>query len=143
MSLKFGLPAALLLAASPIAAQPPAAAAPPAMTPAQTAAQAAIQRTATAFGQCISTAIQNSSAATTPEAAAAAALSGCAAQRAELGRSVDAMIATMPAAQQAEAHAAFESDMNRAQGDIAQAIAQQRAAAAAPAAPATPATPPH
>ena len=136
MSLKFGLSAVLLLAASPIAAQPPAAA--PAPQAAPTGPEAAIQRTAMAFGQCISAGIQGLSATVTPEAGATAVLNGCAAQRGDLTRSVDAMIATIPEDQRAAAHTQFESQMGQAQTQIAAAIRQRRATPAAPAAPATP-----
>jgi hypothetical protein len=136
MFLKTGLSAILLLAALPAAAQPPAAA--PAPQAALTGPQADVQRTAMAFGQCVSGALQNLSASVAPEAGAAGVLSGCAAQRAELARSVDAMIATMPEAQRAQAHAQFETDMGQVQPQIADAIRQHRAAGATPAAPPTP-----
>ena len=140
MALKFALPAMLLLTAMPAAAQPPAAASPPqpALSP---ELQAAIQRTATAFGECISTGIQIASPSATPEAAAAAIMAGCAPQRAELTQSVEAAFATMPAAERAQAHTEFETQMGQAATEIAAAIRQQRAAASAPATPA-PATPP-
>ena len=133
MSLKFGFATAVLLAASPIAAQPPAAA--PA---APTGPQTAIQRTAMAFGQCISAAMQKISPSVTPEAGAAVILGGCAAQRTDLTQSVEAMIATLPEAQRAAAHAQFESQMGQAETQIADAIRQHHAAAAA-----APAAPPH
>lgn len=136
MSLKFGLCAVLLLAASSTAAQPPAAA-PPAPQPAPTGPQADLQRAAMAFGQCVSAGIHNVSASTTPEAGATAVLAGCTAQRGALAQSVDAMIATAPEAQRAGAHAQFESQMAQAPAQIADAIRQSRAA------PAAPATPPH
>ncbi len=132
MSSKFGLSVALLLAASAAAAQPPAAApaAPQwAPTPDQ---QASIQRTATAFGQCISAGVQGLPASVTPEAGATTILAGCAAQRSALAQSVDAMIATMPEAQRAPAHAQFESQIGQAPAQIAAGIRQSRAAPAAP-----------
>jgi hypothetical protein len=147
MSLKFGLSAILLLAASPIAAQPPAPAPAPApQPPLAPELKDAIQRTATAFGQCVSAGIQNLSASVTPEAGAAAVMGGCATQRAELTQSVEAAFATMPEVQRTQAHTEFESQMGQAQTQIAAAIRQLRAAPAtpaAPAAPAAPATPPH
>jgi hypothetical protein len=147
---KFALSSILLLAALPAAAQPPAAA-PPAPPAAPSTAppelspelKAAIQRTATAFSQCISGGIQNAPASATPEAAAAAVMSGCATQRAELTQSVEAAFAIMPEAQRTEAHTEFETQMGQAETQIATAIRQQRAAAAAPAIPSAPATPPH
>lgn len=141
MVLKLGLSVILLSAALPTAAQPRAGvspAPPPAVSPDQ---KAAIQRTAMAFGQCISAGIQSLSATVTPEAGATAVLGGCAAQRGELIQSVEAMIATMPEAQRAEAHAQLETQMGQAGAQIAGAIRQRRAAP--PAAPAAPATPPH
>ncbi|HEY1606595.1 MAG TPA: hypothetical protein VGF77_13465 [Allosphingosinicella sp.] len=144
MFLKLAFPAAFLLAAAPIAAQPPAAPAPqpPAAAPEQqatTAQQAEIQRTAMAFGQCIKTGLDNLSATIAPEAGAASVLGGCSAQRNDLGKAVDAMIATLPEAQRAAAHTQFESQIGEAQTQIAEAIRQHRAAP--PAAPAAPATP--
>jgi hypothetical protein len=142
MFLKFGLSFILLSAALPTAAQPPAAAspAPPAVSPEQ---QAAIQRTAMAFGQCISTGMQTVSPSVTPEAGAATLLGGCATQRVALIQSVEAMIATMPEPKRAEAHARLESQMGQAQiqAQIADGIRQLRAAPPAAPAPATP--PPH
>jgi hypothetical protein len=140
MPFKFGLSAVLLLIAAPAAAQPPAAA-PPAPQPATPSGpDAAIQRTAMAFGQCISAGVQNVSASVTPEAGAAAVLAGCAAQRDALAQSVDAAIATAPEDKRAGAHAQFESQMAQVPAQIAEGIRRHRAA---PAAPATPATPPH
>jgi hypothetical protein len=137
MSLKFGICAVLLLAASPTAAQPPAAT-PPAPQPAvPTGQQADLQRAAMAFGQCVSAGIHNVSASTTPEAGAAAVLGGCTAQRAALAQSVDAMIAAAPEDKRAAGHAQFESQMGQAQAQIADAIRQSRAT------PPAPATPPH
>jgi uncharacterized protein YukE len=135
MSLKFGFWAVLLLAAAPVAAQAPAAPpAPPPMDP----HQAEIQRTAMAFGQCISAGLQNLSATITPEAGATAVLNGCSTQRAALTQSVNAMIATLPADQQGAAHTQFESQIGQAPTQIADAIRRHRAESAAPAAPATP-----
>jgi hypothetical protein len=146
MFLNFALSSILLLAALPAAAQPPAAA-PPTAQPVQPPGpqlppelQAAIQRTATAFSQCISTGIQNAPASATPEAAAAAVMSGCATQRAELTQSVEAAFATMPEAQRTQAHTEYETQMGQAETEIAAAIRRSRAA---PSAPAAPATPPH
>jgi hypothetical protein len=140
MSLKFGLFAALLLAASAAAAQPPAAG-PASPQPAPPAGpQAAIQQAGMAFGQCISAAIQSVPASLTPEAGAASVMAGCATQRGELDRSVDAMIATIPETERATAHAQYQSQIGQAETQIADAIRQRRVA---PPAPATPATPPH
>jgi hypothetical protein len=153
MILKFGFSAALLLAAAPVLAQPPAggtapaggaAAAQPAQ-PAQPspAAVNAIQTAAQAFGTCVSSGVQSVPASATPEAGAATVLGGCATQRQALVQAVESMIATMPADQQAAAHAQMASQLGSVQGQIADGIRQQRAAAAAPATPAptTPTTP--
>ena len=133
MFLKFGFSAALLLAASPIAPQPQTA--PQEAQPADPH-QAEIQRMAMAFGQCISTGMENVSASVTPEAGAAAVFGGCAAQRDALAKSVDAAIATLPEDQRATAHTQFESQINQVPAQLAEAIRQHRAAPA-------PATPSH
>jgi hypothetical protein len=135
MFLKFGLSAALLLAASSIAAQPSA---PPAPQPTDPH-EAEIQTAGMAFGQCISTGMQHVSASVTPEAGAAAVLTGCATQRGALAKAVNAAIDTLPAERRAEAHTQFESKLGEIPGQLADAIRQQRAATATPA----PATPSH
>lgn len=139
MFLKFGFSAALLLAASSVAAQPPAAAPGPQPTDAQ---KAEIQRTGMAFGQCLEAGMQGVSASVTPEAGAAAVLNGCTAQRDALVKAVNVVIDIMPADRRAAAHTQFDGQMAQTQSQIADAIRQQRAAPAAPATPA-PATPPH
>ena len=125
MSVKTGLGAILLLAAAPAIAQAPATGS---SAPAPTGPEAAIQQTAMAFGQCISAGVQNVPASVTPDAGAANVLNGCSAQRGALANSVDAMIATFPEAQRAQAHAQFESQMGQATAQIAAAISQRRAA---------------
>jgi hypothetical protein len=135
MFLKFGFAAALLLAASPIAAQAPAA--PPAPPP--DPHQAAIQSAGEAFGQCIGAGMQHVSASVTPEAGAAAVLNGCATQRGALVNAVNAAIDTLPADKRADAHTQLESKLGEIPAQLADAIRQQRAAPAAP----PPATPSH
>jgi hypothetical protein len=161
MILKFGVPAALLLAATPALAQPPAGGTPPsggtaAAQPAQPAQPspaeiAAIQQSAQAFGTCVSGGVASVPASATPEAGAASVLSGCATQRQALVQAVEAMIANMPAERRTEAHAQLESQLATVPTQIADGIRQQRAAAAAaaatpaptaPSTPAAPATPP-
>jgi hypothetical protein len=134
MSLKFGFAAGLLLAASPILAQPPAA--PPAPQPTD-AQKAEIQRTGAAFGQCIEAGMHNVSASVTPEAGAAGVLSGCATQRDALVKAVNAVIDALPQDQRAAAHSQFDGQIGQVQNQLADGIRQQRAAPA-PTAPATP-----
>ncbi|HEX4737927.1 MAG TPA: hypothetical protein VH331_10230 [Allosphingosinicella sp.] len=136
MSLKFGFAAAVLLSASPLLAQPPAAPAAPQPTDAQ---KAEIQRTGTAFGQCIEAGMHNVSTSVTPEAGAAGVLGGCATQRDALVKAVNAVIETLPQDQRAAAHSQFDGQIGQVQGQLADAIRQQRAAPATPA----PATPSH
>ena len=125
--LKFSVSAALLLTAASAFAQQ-----------AQTAAgpQAAIQTAAMAFGQCVSAGIQGLDAAVAPEAGATAVLGGCASQRDQLVQAVEAMIATMPADQQAAAQQQLRTNLGQAEGHIAAAIRQARAAPAPAPAPA-------
>ena len=128
--LKLGISVALLVAAVPALAQDAEAPAAPA------GPQAAIQSAATAFGQCISAGLQGLDASVTPEAGAAAVLGGCAPQRDQLVQAAEAMIATLPAEQQAPANDQLRSRLGEAEARIADAIRQQRAAPAAAPAPA-------
>ena len=139
MSLKFALAAVLFAAAVPAMAQPPAASTPPAAAPAGPGA--AIQPAAMAFGQCLQTGMQSVPATVTPEAGANSVLGGCSAQRSALVQAVEAMLATLPADQQAAGRAQLESRLGAVPTQLADAIRQQRGAAAAPAA--APATPSH
>ena len=134
MSLKFPFAAALFLAAAPIAAQPPAAAPQP-----TDPHEVAIQQAGEGFGQCIETGMHNVSATATPEAGAATVMGGCATQRDALVKAVNAAIETLPAEKRAAAHTQFDTQIGQVQGQLAEAIRQQRAAPAAPA----PATPSH
>jgi hypothetical protein len=143
MSLKFTFATVLLLAAAPALAQPPAASsAPPATAPAS-GPGAAIQPAAMAFSACLSTGAQHVDAALTPEAGATSVLNACAAQRQALDQAVEAMLATLPADQQAGGRAQYQSQLAAVPTRLADGIRQGRAAAAAPAtpAPATPAAP--
>ena len=147
MFLKFLPAAALLLAAAPALAQPPAASSsqPPAAasqpSSAQSAAAAAIQPAAMAFGQCLQTGMQSVPATVTPEAGATAVLGGCGTQRSALVAAVEAMLATLPADQQAQGRAQLDSRLGAVPAQLADAIRQSRAAAAAPAATPPAATP--
>jgi hypothetical protein len=139
MSFKFPLSAALLLAAAPALAQPPAAASPPPAAAEASGPQAAIQQTAMAFGQCVSTGAQHVDAAVTPEAGATTVLAGCTAQRTALEQAVEALLATLPADQQAAGRAQLQSQLAAVPTQVADGIRRGRAAAAAPPASAAPA----
>jgi hypothetical protein len=132
MSLKFALAAVLFAAALPAVAQPPAAS-PPSAAPNP---GAAIQPAAMAFGQCLQTGMQSVPATLTPEAGANAVIGGCSTQRAALVNAVEAMLATLPADQQAQGRAQLQSRLGEVPTQLAEGIRQQRAAAAAPATPA-------
>jgi hypothetical protein len=133
------LSVALLCSTGAAFAQTPAQQ-PPAATPAQpapgAAEQAAVGQTAAAFGQCIQTAIQGLAATVAPEAGATTVLGGCVTQRQQLEQALEALIATMPADQQAAAREQVRTQMAAAETQIAAAISRARAApaAAAPAA---------
>lgn len=113
--LKYGLSAALLLAAAPALAQgghtpPPA-----------------IQAAAQAFGQCIGAGLQGLAATVTPEAGAATVLSGCATQRQELERVADGFIASLPEAERAAARDQMRAQLGQIQPQITEAIRRRRA----------------
>lgn len=125
----------LCLAATPALAQnqtAPAEAAPAGPPP---EAIAAVQTAASAFGQCIQTGVTSVPASVTPEAGATNVLAGCATQRSTVEQAVQALIATLPAAQQAMAQEQLRTQTAGIQGQVADAIRQARAPA--PAAPAT------
>ncbi|MBV9882985.1 MAG: hypothetical protein JO276_08260 [Sphingomonadaceae bacterium] len=140
MSLRFALSAALLIAAAPALAQPPAASStPPApSSPPPSAAPAgpgaAIQPAAMAYSQCLSTGVSGVAATATPEAGATSVMNGCATQRTALDQAVEALLATLPADQQAAGRAQYQSQIGAVPTQLADAIRQSRA-------PATPATP--
>jgi hypothetical protein len=140
MSLKVTIAAVLLLVAAPALAQPPAASSPPPASAEASGPGAAIQQAATAFSQCLSTGAQRVDAAVTPEAGAANVVNGCAAQRQALDQAVEAMLATLPADQQAAGRAQYQSQLATVPTQLADGIRQGRAAAT-PATPATPAAP--
>jgi len=114
--LKFGLSAALLVAAVPAFAQdgpPPA-----------------LQQAAMAFGQCVQAGVQGLAATVTPEAGATSVLGGCSAQRDTLVSAVEAMIAAMPADQQGAAREQLRTRLAEAETQVANVIRQSRAAPA-------------
>lgn len=139
--LKYGLSVALLSFAGTALAQNQApASAPPAQSQAATAAEQpagaqAIQQAAMSFGQCVSTGIQGVPATVTPEAGATNVLGACATQRQQLVQAAEAMIATMPAAEQEAARNTMNTQLADAETQIANAIRQMRSSppAAAPA----------
>lgn len=113
-------------------ASPPAGEAP---TPDTTA----IQQAGMAFGQCIETGIGNVPASATPEAGAATVSSGCATQLHALEAAAEAFIAQLPEDQRATASEHLHTQLGQVEGQVADAIREQRAASATPApAPAQP-----
>ena len=122
--LKYGLSAALFVAALPAFAQPaPAPAAPSGPPP-------AIQQAAQAFGECVGTGMRDLAASVTPEAGAASILGNCSTQRQALVQTAEAFIATMPEAQRAQALTQMRSELGGVETDVAAAIRRQRAAPA-------------
>ena len=122
--LKYGLSAALLVAALPAFAQPaPAPAAPSGPPP-------AIQQAGQAFGECIGNGMRGLAATVTPEAGAASIVGGCATQRQALQQAAEAFIATLPEAQRTQALTHLRSELGGVETDVANAIRQQRAAPA-------------
>lgn len=135
MILKSFLAATTLIAANAALAQTSA----PSAEPSPAAVQA-IQQTAMAFSQCVSGGVAALAASVTPEAGAASVLGGCATQRDQLVAAAEALIANIPADQQAGAREQLRSHLAGAEAQIAESIRQARTAAAAPA-PAPAATP--
>ena len=102
----------------------------PAAQPAASGPQAAIQQTAMAFSQCLQTGIQSVAATVTPEAGATSVLGGCASQRQQLEGAINALIATLPADQQAGAREHARTQLAAAQAQVAAEITRLRAAPA-------------
>lgn len=123
--LKYGLSAALLIAAVPAFAQDHSAPSGP---------PAAIQQAAQAFGTCVETGIRGLAAAVAPEAGATSVLGACATQRAALVTAVEGMITSLPAENQAAARTQLQTRLAAAEGQVAELIRRSRAAPAAPAA---------
>ncbi len=130
------LPAALLCCAGAALAQTPAQQAPAAQPAPPPAEQAAVGQAAAAFGECVQAGIQGLAATVTPQAGATTVLGGCASQRQQLERAVEALIATMPADRQAAAREQVRTQLAAAETQVAAAIPPARAAAPAAAAPA-------
>lgn len=126
--------AALAVAAFATGAQ--AQTAPPAPSGPPPEAVAAIERTATAFSQCVQAGIEAVPANVTPEAGATGIVNGCAAQRRELEQAALALIATIPEAQRPEAQAQLRAQMGGIEPQVANGIRQKRAATAPAATPA-------
>lgn len=105
--------------------------------PAPTAGDAAIQAAAQAFGQCIGPKVQAAPATGTPEAAADAVWAMCGKEWGALETAVNAKLATLPAAQQAQGREQMRAGIAQGKTGIADGIRQMRAAQAG-----TPATPP-
>lgn len=138
--LKTGLSATLFMAASAAVAQPaqtpPTANAAPAQQQ-QVVPPPAFIQAAEAFGQCVESASSRIPATVTPEATAAQALVACAAQKTAIETQFEAWVASdaFPAGGRDIARQQFRSQFAQAEGQIANAIRQQRAAPAAPAPP--------
>ena len=141
--LKTAFSAALFLTASAAIAQP-ARTPPPANAPAaphqQVAPPPAFMQAAQAFGECVEGASSRLPLTVTPEAAAAQALAACAAQKTAVETQFEAWVVsdTFPAEGRDIARTQFRSQFAQAEGQIANAIRQQRAAAATPAPAPTP-----
>ena len=122
--LKYGLSAALLVAALPAFAQPAPAPAAPAGPP------AAIQQAAQAFGECVGNGMRGLAATVTPEAGAASIVGTCSGQRDALVQAAETFINTLPEPQRAQALTHMRSELGGVETDIAAAIRQNRAAPA-------------
>ena len=130
--LKYGLSAALLVAALPAFAQP----APPFRTEGAPpmAPNAEIQQAGQAFGECLGSGMRGLAATVTPEAGAAGIVGACTAQRDALVQAAEAFITTLPEARRSQALTQMRAEIGGIEADIAGAIRSQRAAqAAAPA----------
>lgn len=121
--LKYGLSAALLVAALPAFAQTAPAPAPSGPPP-------AIQQAGQAFGECIGTGMRGLSATVTPEAGAASVVGACTAQRDALVQAAEAFINTLPEAQRSVALTQMRAEIGGVETDVAAAIRHQRAAPA-------------
>lgn len=122
--LKYGLSAALLVAALPAFAQQAPAPAAPSGPP------AAIQQAAQAFGECVGSGMRGLAATVTPEAGAASIVGTCSSQRDALVQAAEAFINTLPEPQRAQALTQMRSELGGVETDIAAAIRQSRASPA-------------
>lgn len=107
--------------------------------PAAPAGAAEIQTTAQAFSACIGPKVAAVPATMTPEQGADSVLAACKTEQDGLRGAVEAMLATLPADQQAMGRQQLDMGMAQARTGIAEGIRQKRAAPATPAAPTTPA----
>ena len=145
--IRFPLAAAFIIALPAVVeAQPPAPAAPPApASPAPapvTPDTSAVQQAGMAFGSCIETGLANVPASATPEAGASSVTSGCAAQLHALEPAAEAFIAQLPEDQRTPAETNLHARLGEVETQVADAIRQQRAAAAPTSASPAPAAPP-
>jgi len=131
--------AACLVVAGPAFAQQAGSAAP--QTPTLTGPQLAIQQTAMAFGQCVQTGAQGLAATVAPEAGAHTIVGACGAQKQQLEAAALSYIATLPEDQRAGAQENLRTHLGGIEAQIADAIRQQRTAAATPPAPPAATTP--
>jgi len=133
--LRFVLSAACLVAALPAFAQDSGSAAaqasPTPSAPTPTGPQLAVQQTAMAFVQCVQTGAQSVAATVTPEAGAATVIAGCATQKQQLETAAQSYIATIPQDERARAQENLRTHLGGVEAQVADAIRQQRAAAAA------------
>ena len=108
------------------AARPPAA--PAARTPAGPLpeAMAAVERTSTAFGQCVEPAIGGLPATVTPDDGADRVLATCSTQLQALERATNALIAVLPEAQREGAQAEVAARMATIPGEVASKIRAAR-----------------
>ena len=130
--LKFGLSAALLIAAATPAFAQSKPAAPKASIP--DAVKVAVEQAAQAFATCVNAGVQAVPTSVTPEAGAANVLSGCTTQRQALERAVEAGIAAsnLPEDRKAAARERVRNRLAQAQTQIASGIRQSRGAPATP-----------
>jgi hypothetical protein len=98
---------------------------------APTAQQMAVQQTAVAFGQCVSSGLAGVTASVSAQAGASTVLGGCATQRDQLVGAARALIATLPEAERAAATQELENQLGQAQARVAAEIERRRAAASA------------
>lgn len=121
--LKFGLSAALFIAAAQALAQPQGA-------PAPQAPPSEIEQASRTFSQCIRTGVRAVPASVTPEAGATTVLAGCATQRQTLERLVLAHIngPAVPEPQKAAAREQLRTGMASAATQVTNAIRQSRTA---------------
>ncbi|GAA4815726.1 hypothetical protein GCM10023232_09410 [Sphingosinicella ginsenosidimutans] len=137
-SFLLAVPAALQAQASAPAQEAPA----PATAAPATPDTSTIQQAGMAFGHCIEAGLANVPATATPEAGAASVASGCATELHALESAAEAFIAQLPEEQRTPAQANLHAQLAEVEGQVADAIREQRAAAAPAAGSPAPAAPP-